>query len=115
MFRWPVSISAPDKDDDARFPIHDGTSAYLDDTDTSWATLFSDQIWNVVLIGGSIGSVCAAVAGFLTKGGRDPMRDVLDRLKDIKDRAEASTNPADAAALSRELRDLSFRDDDARL
>ncbi len=101
-------ITAPDKDDDARFPIHPGTNAYLDDTDTSWATLFSDQIWNVVLIGGAVGSVFAAAASFLMKGAPDPMLEVLGRLKEITGRAEASTDPADAAALSHELRELSF-------
>ncbi len=101
-------ISAPDKDDDSRFPIHAGTNAYLDDTDTSWGTLFSDQIWNVVLIGGFVSSVAAAAVGFLTKGAADPLLEMLGRLKEITERAEASTDPAEAGALSRELRELSF-------
>jgi TRAP-type uncharacterized transport system substrate-binding protein len=101
-------ITAPDKDDDARFPVHPGTNAYLDDTDTSWASLFSDQIWNVVLIGGAVSSVVAAAGSFLMKGAPDPMLGILDRLEDVTRRAEASTDPADAAALSQELRDLSF-------
>jgi len=101
-------ISAPDPDDDARFPIHAGTKDYIDDTDTSWTTLFSDQIWNVVLVGGAASSVFAAAAGFLMKGARDPMLEILERLRNITERAEASTDPADAAALSQELRKLSF-------
>ena len=60
-------ISAPDKDDDARFPVHPGTQAYLDDTDTSWGTLFSDQIWNIVLLGGMTTSIFAAAAPFSTR------------------------------------------------
>ena len=101
-------ISAPDKDDDSRFPIHAGTNDYLDDTDTSWATLFSDQVWNVVLIGGLASSIFAAAGSFLTKGASDPLLEMLARLKEITERAEAATDPADAAALSRELRELSF-------
>jgi hypothetical protein len=34
--------------------------------------------------------------------------EILGRLKAITERAEASTNPADAAALSQELREVSF-------
>jgi hypothetical protein len=101
-------VSAPDKHDDARFPIHPGTKAFLDDTDTSWATLLSDQIWNIVLVGGGVSSVIAAAASFLMRGGPDPMFEILGRLKAITERAEASTNPADAAALSQELREVSF-------
>ena len=97
-----------DKSDDSRFPIHPGTKAYLDDTDTSWATLFSDQIWNVVLVGGFVSSVFAAAGSFLMKGGPNPMLEILGRLKALAERAEASTDPADAAALSRELNELSF-------
>ena len=93
---------------DSRFPIHPGTKAYLDDTDTSWATLFSDQIWNVVLVGGFVSSVFAAAGSFLMKGGPNPMLEILGRLKALAERAEASTDPADAAALSRELNELSF-------
>jgi TRAP-type uncharacterized transport system substrate-binding protein len=101
-------ITAPDKDDDARYPIHPGTSAYVDDTDTSWATLFTDQVWNIVLVGGAVSSALAAAGSFLRKGALDPLREVLGRLNDITERAESSTDPADAAALSRELRDLSI-------
>ncbi len=101
-------ISAPDKDDDARFPVHPGTSAYINDDDTSVATAFGDQIWNVVFVGGAVSSVFAAAMSFLMVGGSDPLREILDRLKAITERAEASSDSADAAELSRELRKLSF-------
>ncbi|RBP16855.1 TRAP-type uncharacterized transport system substrate-binding protein [Roseiarcus fermentans] len=101
-------ISAPDKDDDSRYPIHAGTQDYLDDTDTSWGTLFSDQIWNIGLLGGMATSVFAAAAAFLTKGAPDPLLDLLGRLRDLTERAEASTDPADAVPLSAELRALTF-------
>lgn len=101
-------ITAPDKDDDARYPVHAGTQDYLDDTDTSWGTLFSDQIWNVVLLGGMVTSAFAAAGAFLTKGAPDPLQDLLWRLKDLAERAEASGDPADAAGLSRELREVTF-------
>jgi hypothetical protein len=101
-------VSAPNKTDDARFPVHPGTHAYLDNTDTSWATLLSDQIWNIVLVGGGVSSVIAAAASFLMRGGPDPILEILGRLKAITERAEASTDPADAAALSQELREVSF-------
>jgi TRAP-type uncharacterized transport system substrate-binding protein len=104
----PAKDDDDDKDADSRFPIHHGTKAYLDDTDTSWATLFSDQIWNVVLIGGFVSSVFAAAGSYLMKGGPSPMLEILGRLKALAERAEASTDPADAAALSRELHELSF-------
>lgn len=101
-------ISAPDKDDDARFPVHAGTQDYLDDNDTSWGTLFSDQIWNIMLLGGMATSVFAAAGAFLTKGAADPMMALLERLKDLTERAEASRDPGDAAPLSDELRDITF-------
>ena len=101
-------ITAPDKDDDARYPVHAGTQDYLDDTDTSWGTLFSDQIWNVMLLGGMATSVFAAAGAFLTRGAPDPLQDLLGRLRDLAERAEVSDDPADAAGLSRELRELTF-------
>lgn len=101
-------VSAPDKDDDARFPVHPGTSDYLDDTDTSWSSLFSDQIWNVVFLAGAASSIFAAAGGFLLKSGPDPMLEVLDRLRALTERVEASTDPAEATALSQELRQISF-------
>lgn len=96
-------ITPPDSEKDARFPLHPGTAAYLEDTDTSWSTLFSEQIWNVVLVGGVISSMLAAAGGFLNQGGADPMGGILSRLKDITERAGASTDPADAQGLSQEL------------
>ena len=41
-------MAAPDIEKGARFPVHPGAAAYLGDTDTSWLTLVSDQIWNVM-------------------------------------------------------------------
>ncbi|GAU85755.1 TAXI family TRAP transporter solute-binding subunit [Bosea sp. BIWAKO-01] len=96
-------ITAPDSEKDARFPVHPGTAAYLEDTDTSWSTLFSEQIWNVVLVGGVVSSMLAAAGGFLHQGGPDPVGGILYRLKDITERAGASTDPADAPGLSHEL------------
>jgi hypothetical protein len=96
-------VAAPDTEKGARFPVHAGATAYLDDTDTSWYTLFSDQIWNVVLIGGILSSIMAAAGSFLRQSATDPMRDLLDRVKAITDRARASTDPNDAAALSEDL------------
>lgn len=102
-------ISAPDKDDDARFPVHPGTSAYINDDDTSVATLFSDQIWNIVFVAGAVSSVFAAAGSFLVTGGSDPLLEILGQLKAVTERAEASTDPAEAPTLSHELRELSFK------
>jgi TRAP-type uncharacterized transport system substrate-binding protein len=97
-------IAKPDSEDkDARYPIHPGAGAYFADTDTSWFTLFSDQVWNVILVGGLLSSILAAAGSFLKKDTPDPMRVLLDRLKEITQRVRASTDPADAAALSKEL------------
>lgn len=97
-------IAPPESEkEDARFPIHPGTAAYLEDTDTSWATLFSDQIWNVVLVGGVASSILAAASGYLKKGDPDRIPEILDRLKSITERAWASIDPTDAIDLSREL------------
>lgn len=101
-------IDPPDSDKGARFPVHPGTAAYLEDTDTSWVTLFSDQVWNVVLVGGVVSSILAAAGSFLKQGAPNPVGEALDRLKDIIERAEASTDPGDAAALSHELRMLAI-------
>jgi len=96
-------IAAPDTDKGARFPVHPGATAYLDDTDTSWYTLFSDQVWNVVLVSGILSSAITAAAALLRREEKDPMKDVLDRLKSIADRARAATGPAEADALSQDL------------
>ena len=96
-------IAAPDTEKGARFPVHPGASAYLSDTDTSWFTLLSDQVWNVLLVGGMLSSAFAAAAAFLKHDAPDPMRELLGRLKDIGERARASADPDEADALSQEL------------
>jgi TRAP-type uncharacterized transport system substrate-binding protein len=96
-------IAAPDSEKGARFPVHPGAEAYLSDTDVTWFTLLSDQVWNVLLIGGLLSSIFAAASGFLRKSATDPMRDLLNRLRDVAERARTSNNPTDAYALQREL------------
>lgn len=96
-------IAAPDTEKGARFPVHPGAAAYLGDTDTSFLTLVSDQIWNIMLVGGMLTSLLAAAASFLKHGAPDPMRPLLDRLKGITERARISVDPADAIALSHDL------------
>jgi TRAP-type uncharacterized transport system substrate-binding protein len=96
-------IAAPDHEKGARFPVHPGAEAYLSDTDVSWFTLMSDQIWNILLIGGMLSSVFAGAAGFLKASAKDPMRDILERLRGITERARTATDPADADALQQEL------------
>jgi TRAP-type uncharacterized transport system substrate-binding protein len=96
-------IAAPDTEKGARFPVHPGAAAYLGDTDTSWYTLFSDQIWNVVLVGGLLTSIATAAAGFLKQQANDPMRELLERLKGIADRARTAASPEEVDALSQEL------------
>jgi TRAP-type uncharacterized transport system substrate-binding protein len=101
-------IAAPDTEKGARFPVHPGATAYLSDTDTTWFTLLSDQIWNVLLVGGMLSSVSAALAAFLKRGAKDPMRELLDRLKSITERARTSADPDDADALSQELNTIAI-------
>ena len=96
-------IAAPDTEKGARFPVHPGAAAYLGDTDTSLLTLVSDQIWNVMLVGGMLTSILAAAGSFLKQGAPDPMRALLDGLKEITERARTSADPADAVALSHDL------------
>lgn len=96
-------IAAPDSEKGARLPVHPGAEAYLSDTDVSWYTLLSDQIWNVVLVGGILSSVFAAAAGFLKRSATDPMRELLDRLRVITERARTTTDPTDADVLRQEL------------
>ncbi len=96
-------MAAPDIEKGARFPVHPGAAAYLGDTDTSWLTLVSDQIWNVMLVGGMLTSILAAAGSFLRHGAPDPMRALLDRLKGITETARTSADPADAVALSHDL------------
>jgi TRAP-type uncharacterized transport system substrate-binding protein len=96
-------IAAPDTEKGARFPVHPGAAAYLGDTDTSWYTLFSDQIWNVMLVGGLLTSIATAAAGLLKQQANDPMRELLERLKGIADRARTAASPDEVDALSQEL------------
>jgi TRAP-type uncharacterized transport system substrate-binding protein len=97
-------IAAPEiEKDTARFPVHPGAEAYLSDTDVTWFTLLSDQIWNVLLIGGMLSTVFAGASAFLKTGTIDPMRDLLNRLRDVAERARTSTKPTDADALEQEL------------
>jgi len=101
-------IAAPDTDKGARFPIHPGASAYLGDTDTSWFTLVSDQVWNVLLVGGLLSSIATGAIGFLKSQEKDPMRELLDRLKAIAERARTATAPEEADELSRDLSALAI-------
>jgi TRAP-type uncharacterized transport system substrate-binding protein len=101
-------IAAPDTDKGARFPIHPGANAYLGDTETSWYSVFSDQIWNVVLVGGMLSSVITVAAAFLKRQAADPMRELLGRLKSIAERAGTSTDPGEADALSQDLRTVAI-------
>jgi TRAP-type uncharacterized transport system substrate-binding protein len=101
-------IAAPDTEKGARFPIHPGASAYLGDTDTSWFSLISDQVWNVLLVGGLLSSLATGAAGFLKKQEKDPMRELLDRLKAIAERARTATSPEEADELSRDLSTLAI-------
>jgi hypothetical protein len=96
-------ITAPDSEKGARFPVHPGAEAYLSDTDITWFTLLSDQVWNILLIGGLLSSIFAAAARFLKQNATDPMRELLNRLRDIGERARTTTNPVDADALRQEL------------
>jgi len=101
---YPVTIEKPDNEKGVRLPVHPGASAYLDDTDISWYTLFSDQIWTVWLLGGTAASVSVALLGFLRKPEVDPMQARLDRLASIVKRARAKPDELDA--LTDELADL---------
>ena len=96
-------IAAPDHEKGARLPVHPGAQAYLDDTDVTWFTLLSDQVWNVLLVGGMLSSVFAAAAGLLRRSTTDPMRELLERLRAITERARTATDPADADVLQQEL------------
>ena len=101
-------IAPPDTEKGARFPVHPAATAYLSDTDTTWFTLLSDQVWNVLLVGGMLSSLSAALAAYLKKDAADPMRELLDRLKSITERAQASGNPGDPDVMSQELRSIAM-------
>lgn len=101
-------IAAPDSEKGARFPLHPGAAAYLSDTDVSWFTLLSDQIWNVVLVGGLLSSAFAAAGAFAKRNATDPMKELLDRLKVITERARTSADPGEADALRQDLRTIAI-------
>jgi TRAP-type uncharacterized transport system substrate-binding protein len=98
---YPVGIDKPDNEKGVRLPVHPGASAYLDDTDLSWFTLFSDQIWTVWLLGGAVTTGCVAFIGFMRKPQNDPMRARLERLSEIAE--QARTKPDELDALTDEL------------
>ena len=102
-------IAAPDSEKGARFPVHAGAEAYLSDTDVSWYTLLSDQIWNVVLVGGILSSIFAVAAGFLKRSSTDPMRELLDHLRTITERARITSDPADVDLLRQDSAPLRLK------
>jgi TRAP-type uncharacterized transport system substrate-binding protein len=101
---YTVAIEKPDNDKGVRFPVHPGAAAYLDDTDISWYTMFSDQIWTVWLVGGVLASAGAGMLGALRRPKADPTREHLDRLRSITQRARE--HPDEMDTLSDELSDL---------
>jgi hypothetical protein len=101
-----IPIEVPEKEKGARLPFHAGTTAYLDSTDISWYTLFSDQTWTVWLVGGGLFSIFAAFFGFLKAPKANPMRDFLPRLESIAEQARADLGAEQLKALSDELTDL---------
>jgi TRAP-type uncharacterized transport system substrate-binding protein len=96
-------IAAPDSGKGARFPVHDGAKAYLSDTEVTWAALLSEQMWNIVLVGAILSSGFAAAASFIRRNAKDPMRELLDQLRAITERARTATDPADVDVLRQEL------------
>jgi len=104
---YPVPIEKPDTDKDVRFPIHPGTAAYLDDTDISWFTLFSDQIWTVWLVGGVLASASIGFLGFMRTPSKDPMQGLLERLGAIT--ARAKTHPDELDRLTDELAEVASK------
>ena len=101
-----IPIETPDNEKGAKLPVNPGTAAYLDSTDISWYTLFSDQIWTVWLLGGAIFSIFAAFSGFLRAPKLDPVQEFLPRLKVIAQRAEADLTLEELDLLSNNLTDL---------
>jgi len=102
-----VPIEKPDTDKDVRFPIHPGTAAYLDDTDISWFTLFSDQIWTVWLVGGVLASASIGFLGFMRTPSKDPTQGLLERLGAIT--ARAKTHPDELDRLTDELAEVASK------
>jgi hypothetical protein len=96
-------ITAPDTEKGARFPIHPGASSYLTDTEASWYSLFSDQIWNVVLVAGILSSLITAISGLLKGKEEDPVRQFLDRLKGLVERAQSTRDSGELDSVSRDL------------
>jgi TRAP transporter TAXI family solute receptor len=103
---YTVAIEKPDNDKGVRFPVHPGAAAYLDDTDITWFTLFSDQIWTVWLVGGVVATAGAGLLGAFRRPKADPMQEHLDRLRSITKRARE--HPDELDALSDELSDLAI-------
>jgi TRAP-type uncharacterized transport system substrate-binding protein len=103
---YTVAIEKPDNDKGVRFPVHPGAAAYLDDTDITWFTLFSDQIWTVWLVGGVVATAGAGLLGAFRRPKADPMQEHLDRLRSITKRARE--RPDELDALSDELSDLAI-------
>jgi len=103
---YTVAIEKPDNDKGVRFPVHPGAAAYLDDTDISWYTMFSDQIWTVWLVGGVLASAGAGALGAFRRPKSDPMQEHLDRLRSMTKRARE--HPDELDALSDELSDLAI-------
>jgi TRAP-type uncharacterized transport system substrate-binding protein len=101
---YTVAIEKPDNDKGVRFPVHPGANAYLDDTDISWYTLFSDQIWTVWLVGGALASIGAGALGAFRRPKADPMQEHLDRLRSMT--KQAREHPDELDALTDELSDL---------
>jgi len=75
----------------------------------TWATLLSEQVWNIVLVGGILSSVFAAAAGFIKRNATDPMRELLDHLRAITERARTTTDPADVDVLRQELSTIAVK------
>ncbi len=72
----------------------------------SWATFFSEQIWNVVLIGGILSSLFAAIWSFLKPRRLDPLRRLLDRLSAITSQAQTSSGQREYETLSKDLSNI---------
>jgi TRAP-type uncharacterized transport system substrate-binding protein len=101
-----IPIEAPDNEKGSRIPVHPGTAAYLESTDVSWYSLFSDQIWTIWLVSGALFSLVAALFGFLKAPKIDPVPAYLDRLRDISRRARANVAGDELEVLAENLVDL---------
>jgi hypothetical protein len=101
-----IPIEAPDNEKGSRIPVHPGTAAYLESTDVSWYTLFSDQIWTIWLLSGALFSLAAAFFGFLKTPKIDSVPAYLDRIRDISQRARANVAADELEVLAESLVDL---------